>query len=54
LLEEMKIKLEELVSSQLVEEVKEQSGQVKLAVAECKEKYEDLCKTVRDGKQQAE
>jgi len=54
LLEEMKPKLEETMSSQLVEEVKDRNGQLQLAVAECNDRYEDLYKTVQDGKHQVE
>lgn len=46
MLEEMKVKIEELVSGQLVEEVKEQNAQVQLAITECTKRYGELCNIV--------
>jgi len=37
-----KVKLEQPVSGQLVEEVKEQNSQVTVTIAECKEKFKQL------------
>jgi len=46
------VKLEEPLSGQLVEDMKEQGNQVTLAVAVCKEKYEKLLKRAQKVKQQ--
>jgi len=37
-----KVKLEQPVSGQLVEEVKEKNSQVTVTIAECKEKFQQL------------
>lgn len=53
-LKETKVKLEEPVSVQLVEELKEQGNQVTVVITTCKQRYEELRQRAQKVKQEAE